>query len=100
MIKTMLTSPQDSTSLEIKTLAQSFNFHGVLVSARCFEIRKPRPHFEILLQGRSERAVVDVSLKDEHRLPEILERAADGFAASLKIRMLRSFSDDLYQNVT
>ncbi len=78
--------PDPESSREIEALAQTFNMHGVLVKAWCFRVTEPKAHFEIVLEGRGESAIVDISLGDEKLLSERIEQAAASFSASLDIR--------------
>lgn len=79
-------SADPDASLEIDALAQSFNIQDVLIQARCFKVNAPKPHYEIILYGRGESAIVDVALREESVLEELIETSAACFAASIQLK--------------
>ena len=71
---------------EIESLAQTVTIDEVLVSVRCFRVTQPKLHFEIVLNGRREVAIVDVASSEESLLLERIEQSVKSFAAAIRVR--------------
>jgi hypothetical protein len=71
---------------ELTEFAAQHSRDGVLVSVRCFAVAEPKPHFEIALEGMTERAVVDVPASQQASLSRRIEDGVSAFVASLRIR--------------
>ncbi|WP_428266907.1 hypothetical protein [Haliangium sp.] len=76
----------DPRGEELSTLARSLDTGRVRITARCFLVREPFEHYEIILRAPGETAIVDVPIHARDRLPDLIEQALQGFVASLRTR--------------
>lgn len=87
----MKSFPQTHPSRELESLARTFNMHDVLVSVRCFQVEHPIRHFEIVLSGRGQAAIVDIAAHEESGLAERIEQSVACFSAALQLQHQKSF---------
>lgn len=73
-------------AIELTQLARTHSVDGIEVSVRCFWVTSPKPHYELLMNGRHESGIVDVPLSKENCLADEIEEAAVCFATSLRLR--------------
>lgn len=81
-------SPKRKRSKALEELSTTLNMEGVMVRVSCFRIDSDSgSRLEVQLEGGAQRATVDVPLSQLGHLDAIAQRAANGFAASLRLRM-------------
>lgn len=67
-------------------LTRSYELDGIQAMVRCFLVAEPHPHYEIVLHGAGQTAIVDVPIREEEILDERVDQALRGFVATIRIR--------------
>lgn len=67
-------------------LTRSYESDGIQARVHCFLVAEPHPHYEIVLHGAGQTAIVDVPMREEGILYERVEQALQGFVATIRIR--------------
>jgi len=78
--------PHPRSGSEIEALSKTINANALLISVQCFRVEEPAPHFEIVVHGQGETAIVDIPVRDEARLSDLMDQTLDSFLMNLVIR--------------